>query len=156
MFAGKTTILYKNILNQQDCMTIPTVGWNVETTTIKDKQVTFWDFGGGFKAYELRNNYINELVDGVIYVIDSSRLDEDIYCQNEFKLFMNLERIKHIPVAVFFHKQDIKEGRPTEEEIKNYYHFDEIPDVNYKIFETSSVTGEGINEGLNWLLNNIN
>ena len=69
---------------------------------------------------------------------------------------MSIERIriKQIPV-VFFHKQDIKEeGRPTEEDIKHYYHFDEIPEVNFKIFKTSSITGEGINEYLNWPLNN--
>ena len=68
----------------------------------------------------------------------------------------NIERIKQIPVAIFFHKQDIKEGRPSDEEIKKYYYFDEIPNnVNYKIFKTSSTTGEGIDEGLNWLLDNI-
>ena len=68
---------------------------------------------------------------------------------------MNLEAVKNIPVAIFFHKQDIKEGRRNIEEIKKHYHFDEIPDVNYKIFETSSITGQGINEGVNLLLNNI-
>ena len=156
MCAGKTTILYKNILKRHDFKSIPTVGFDFETTKIGNKKVTFVDFGGGFKIYELRENFINETTDGIIYVIDSSWLDVDIYCQNEFKLVMNLEVTKNIPVAIFFHKQDIiKEGRPTVEEIKKYYHFDEIPDINYKIFETSSITGQGINEGINWLLNNI-
>ena len=153
--AGKTTILYRNILHKQ--CSVSFVGWNVETTTIKNNLVTFCELSGsGPKDFEKRNNYINESTDGVIYVIDSSMLDEDIICRNEFKNFMNIERIKQIPVAIFFHKQDIKEGRPSDEEIKKYYYFDEIPNnVNYKIFKTSSITGEGIDEGLNWLLDNI-
>ena len=156
MFSGKTTILYKNILKQHDFKSIPTIGFNVESTIIGNKQITFWDIGGGFGAYAFRKNYINETVDGIIYVIDSSWLDEDIYCRNEFKILMNMEIIKKIPVAVFFHKQDITKRKPTIEEIKKYYYFDEIPDdVKYKIFETSSVSGQGIDEGINWLLNNI-
>jgi small GTP-binding protein len=156
MHSGKTTILYKNILKQHDFNSIPTIGFDFETTKIGNKKVTFVDFGGGFAIYELRKHYLNEATDGIIYVIDSSRLDEDIYCQNELKLVMNLEVTKNIPVAIFFHKQDIiKEGKPTVEEIKKYYHFDEIPDINYKIFETSSITWQGIDEGINCLLNNI-
>ena len=43
--AGKTTILYKLKLNDL-VITIPTIGFNVETVDFKGLSITIWDVGG--------------------------------------------------------------------------------------------------------------
>jgi GTPase SAR1 family protein len=47
--AGKTTILYRMKLNEV-CMTIPTIGFNVETVEWKNLTFTCWDVGGRTKS----------------------------------------------------------------------------------------------------------
>lgn len=43
--AGKTTILYKLKLNE-NVVTIPTIGFNVETIEFQNLTITVWDVGG--------------------------------------------------------------------------------------------------------------
>ncbi|CAE7880745.1 ARF1 [Symbiodinium microadriaticum] len=43
--AGKTTVLYKLKLNEL-LMTIPTIGFNVETVEFRNIRFTVWDIGG--------------------------------------------------------------------------------------------------------------
>jgi GTPase SAR1 family protein len=43
--AGKTTLMYKMKLGEV-VTTIPTIGFNVETVIIDDKNLTMWDVGG--------------------------------------------------------------------------------------------------------------
>ena len=46
--AGKTTILYKlqNEAEDEEVMTIPTIGFNVETLQYKNIKFQVWDLGG--------------------------------------------------------------------------------------------------------------
>lgn len=56
--AGKTTVLYK--LNLGEVVhTIPTVGFNVETITYKNIEMTCWDIGGQKKIRSLWYHYVS-------------------------------------------------------------------------------------------------
>jgi GTPase SAR1 family protein len=48
--AGKTTVLYKLQLGEV-VMTIPTIGFNVETIEWKNVVITAWDVGGRAKSF---------------------------------------------------------------------------------------------------------
>lgn len=55
--SGKTTILYKLKLNE-NVVTIPTIGFNVETVSIgKGVSFTVWDVGGQKKLRDLWRHY---------------------------------------------------------------------------------------------------
>ena len=57
MSPGKTTILYKVKLND-DVMTIPTLGFNVETVSpVKGVTFTVWDVGGQKALRQLWRHY---------------------------------------------------------------------------------------------------
>ena len=57
-FSGKTTVLYKLKLNEE-IVTIPTIGFNVETVTLHNGlQFTMWDIGGGCKIHALWKHYL--------------------------------------------------------------------------------------------------
>lgn len=54
--AGKTTILY-TLKIQRDVTTIPTVGFNVETFSIRNIKFNVWDVGGQDKIRPLWRHY---------------------------------------------------------------------------------------------------
>ena len=54
--AGKTTILYKLKLGE-NVVTIPTIGFNVETVQHKNVGFTVWDVGGQDKIRPLWRHY---------------------------------------------------------------------------------------------------
>ena len=69
--AGKTTVLYKIKLNET-VMTVPTVGFNVETVQpTKNVCFTVWDVGGQQVLRPLWRHYFQGC-DGLIYIVDSS------------------------------------------------------------------------------------
>merc|ERR1719197_2217196 len=68
--AGKTTITYKLQLGEV-VHTIPTIGFNVETVTYKNVNMTIWDVGGQTKIRPLWRHYYQN-IDGIIFVVDSN------------------------------------------------------------------------------------
>lgn len=54
--AGKTTILYKLKLGEST-ITIPTIGFNVETVQYKNINFTVWDVGGQHLVRPLWKHY---------------------------------------------------------------------------------------------------
>lgn len=77
--AGKTTLLYKLKYNES-VMTVPTVGFNVETldTDRSSPSLTVWDVGGQRK---MRPHWKHHYCDtaGLVFVVDScdvKRLEE--------------------------------------------------------------------------------
>lgn len=77
--SGKTTLLYKLKYNES-VMTVPTVGFNVETlnTDRSSLAVTVWDVGGQKKMRPHWRHYYADTA-GLLFVVDScdqKRLDE--------------------------------------------------------------------------------
>lgn len=77
--SGKTTLLYKLKYNE-NVMTVPTVGFNVETleTDRSSPSLTVWDVGG---QKRMRPHWKHHYTDtaGLVFVVDSwdkKRLDE--------------------------------------------------------------------------------
>ena len=69
--AGKTTILYKLKLNET-VVTVPTVGFNVETVQpTKNVSFTVWDVGGQKILRDLWKHYYQGC-DGLLFIVDSA------------------------------------------------------------------------------------
>ncbi|XP_053599354.1 LOW QUALITY PROTEIN: ADP-ribosylation factor 3 [Sciurus carolinensis] len=68
--AGKTTILYKLKLGEI-VTTIPTIGFNVETWSIRNISFTVWDVGGQTRFGPLWRHYFQN-TQGLIFVVDSN------------------------------------------------------------------------------------
>merc|ERR1719487_2091072 len=67
--AGKTTLLYKLKLNE--CVvSIPTVGFNVETVEYRNLKMTMWDVGGQDKIRLLWRYYFQG-THALVYMVDS-------------------------------------------------------------------------------------
>ena len=152
--AGKTTLLYQ--LSIGEVVTgIPTIGFNVETVEYKNTKFTVWDIGGQDKIRPLWVHYFKEIT-GLIFVLDS--IDRDRIHEAKEELYKvladNLADSTNIPLLLFANKQDLPNAMPVSEIIQ-------ILDFNtlqrlWHVEGTIGVRGDGIYEGLDWLISNIN
>ena len=93
--AGKTTILYKlqNEAEDEEVMTIPTIGFNVETLQYKNIKFQVWDLGGqtSIRPY-WRCYYPN--TDAIIFVVDSADRERLAVARQELQAMLDEEELK--------------------------------------------------------------
>ncbi|EYE94731.1 uncharacterized protein ASPGLDRAFT_24505 [Aspergillus glaucus CBS 516.65] len=151
--AGKTTILYKLKLTNQDVTTIPTVGFNVESVTYKNVKFNVWDVGGQDKIRPLWRHYYSG-TQGLIFVVDSSDTARMEEARSELHKIINDREMKDALLLVFANKQDIQ-GHLNPEEVINALQLTQLKDKLWYVAPSVATDGTGIFEGLAWLSNNV-
>ncbi|RAH45072.1 ARF/SAR superfamily [Aspergillus brunneoviolaceus CBS 621.78] len=170
--AGKTTILYKLKLTNQDVTTIPTVGFNVESVTYKNVKFNVWDVGGQDKIRPLWRHYYSG-TQGLIFVVDSSDTARMEEARSELHKIINDREMKDALLLVFANKQDVQ-GRmylpflPSEsranqlssadmspEDVTQALQLNKLKDKLWYVAPSVATEGTGIFEGLAWLSNNV-
>lgn len=149
--AGKTTVLYKLKLDQS-VAAIPTVGFNVETVTYKGVKFSIWDVGGQDKIRPLWRHYYTG-TQGLIFVIDSSDRERMEEARQElYKIAMD-RGMSEVPILIFANKQDMP-GSMKPQEIEQRFELTHGPlkSRNWFVQPSTATTGDGIYEGLNWLM----
>ena len=108
---------------------------------------------GGQKS--LRSYWRNyfEVTDALIFVVDSIDVDRMQMCQKELSILLQEERLLGIPVLILANKQDL-EGALSMEEIRQILLLDKIYS-HWNIVPSSAVTGQGLMDGLGWLVKNV-
>ncbi|EFC44283.1 ARF/SAR family small GTPase [Naegleria gruberi] len=150
--AGKTTILYRLQVGEA-VTTIPTIGFNVETITYKNIKFQVWDLGGqtSIRPY-WRCYYAN--TDAIIYVVDSSDRERMGIAKEELFAMLDEKELKDSILLIMANKQDAKNAMSVEE-VSEQLNLTKIKNRTWTIFKTSALNGIGINEGLEWLSENI-
>lgn len=153
--AGKTTILYKLKLGDV-ILTVPTIGFNVESVDYKNISFNCWDIGGQKKIRALWHHYYFN-TDAIILVIDSSdleRIDESYYEEDNVKYelaqLMSNEELKNSILLVYANKQDLKESMSVDK-IAEKIGLTKIINRPWHIQTSNAKTGDGIYDGLEWL-----
>ncbi|KAK6924367.1 Small GTPase superfamily, ARF/SAR type [Dillenia turbinata] len=176
--SGKTTIVLK--INGEDTSVIsPTLGFNIKTITYNKYTLNIWDIGGQRTIRSYWRNYF-EQTDGLVWVVDSSdlrRLDDckmelDNLLKEEFLnelivgifatsghycsfCFGFLQRLSGASLLILANKQDIQ-GALTAAEIAKVLNLEAMDKTrHWKIVGCSAYTGEGLLEGLDWLVQDI-
>ena len=146
--AGKTTILYQLKMGES-IITIPTIGFSVDTLDFQNLNFTVWDVGGQDKIRVLWKHYYQN-TDALIYVIDSNdkvRFDD---AAEELKKMMEEEALKQCPVLIWANKQDLNTSL-TSEEVTEKLEMQNIKDRDWLVQGSSAIRGQGLREGLDWL-----
>jgi len=158
--AGKTTIVYKLKLGEV-ITTMPTIGFNVEQVTYKNITLTAWDVGGRGKIRPLWRHYYKN-TDAIIFVVDSNdqdRIDDSKDYEHSAKeeLFRTLaeDELVNVPLLVFANKQDLPRSMKIQE-ITKRLGLDRLRNRKWYIQGTCAVTGDGLYEGLDWLMAAVN
>jgi len=151
--AGKTTLLYRLKIGEV-VTTIPTIGFNVESVTYKNLNFNVWDLGGqtSIRPY-WRCYYANTAA--VIFVIDSTDIDRLSTASEELAAMLNEEELRDAALLVFANKQD-QPGAKGAGEISEALKLGELKDRNWSIVACSAVDGRGVDEGMDWLVANVN
>ncbi|CAK9043001.1 unnamed protein product [Durusdinium trenchii] len=149
--AGKTTILQK--MTEGDISHImPTQGFNIKSIMQDGFKLNVWDIGGQEAIRPYWSNYF-ENTDALVYVVDSSdsrRLEESA---KELAELLAQEKLVQVPVMVFANKQDLMSAVPADE-IVAALNLEAIGDRLWQIQACSAKTGEGLQEGMEWLVTN--
>lgn len=147
--AGKTTILYKLHLGEV-VVTQPTIGSNVEEINYKNVKFQVWDLGGQEKLRPSWSTYYAE-TNAVIMVIDSSERERVNTVKEELYTLLTHEDLRDAALCVFANKQDLK-GSMSAAEITEALALHSIKTHDWQIQPCCALTGDGINEGLDWIV----
>jgi len=151
--SGKTTILKK--LSDEDASHImPTQGFNIKSLMHDGFKLNVWDIGGQKSIRPYWRNYFDNS-DALIYVIDSAdkkRLEE---AGNEMGQLLEEEKLAGVPLLIFANKQDLINAQ-DDNEIADQLNFKDIRDRNWKIHACSAKTGDGLQEGMEWMVQQVN
>ncbi|KAN0028518.1 hypothetical protein ACTFIV_010363 [Dictyostelium citrinum] len=151
--AGKSTLLYKLKLGDV-VMTIPTIGFNVETIEYKNLSMTIFDVGGQNKLRALWKHYYYGS-NAVIFVVDSTdreRIDE---VKEEIDNLLIQNELKDAQLLIFANKQDMNNAMNTAE-IVNSLNLNSIKDRKWYVQPCSALRSDGIYEGFDWVANSLN
>ena len=151
--SGKTTILKK--LSDEDITHImPTQGFNIKSLMRDGFKLNVWDIGGQKSIRPYWRNYYDQ-TDALIYVIDSAdrrRMEESGV---ELQQLLDEERLSHVPLLVMANKQDLLNAL-SEEEISAELGLFELRDRIWQILPCSAKTGDGLQEAMEWIVEQIN
>lgn len=150
--AGKTTVTKK--FNGEDIGDIaPTLGFNIKTLEYKGFRLNLWDVGGQKTIRSYWRNYF-EATDGVVWVVDSADVRRLEDCRDELHDLLRQEKLAGASLLVLANKQDLK-GALSSEEIQQVLQLDTLERRHWHIRPCSAVTGAGLAEGVEWLVDDI-
>ncbi|MFX1337543.1 MAG: Rab family GTPase [Promethearchaeota archaeon] len=145
---GKTSLLTKFATKKFKTQYIPTVGVNIvkEQVIVKDKgaealvNLMLWDVAGQPQFYMLHKPYFNG-ADGMMLVFDVTRSSTFSNVKNWYNTTVKYG-LSAIPRILVGNKIDLKDERKIILPMAN--HLSE--ELNAPYFETSALTGNGVNE----------
>jgi ADP-ribosylation factor-like protein 1 len=127
------------------------IGFNMETVSYKNIKFQVWDLGGqtSIRPY-WRCYYAN--TDAVIYVVDSCDRDRLATSTEELLSMLDEDELRDASLLVFANKQDMP-GAMSAAEVSDGLGLAALKSRTWSIYKTSAIKGEGLNEGLDWLVN---
>jgi len=150
--AGKTTTLYKLLLNEV-VATTPTIGSNVEEFVYKNIRFLMWDLGGQEMLRSSWNTYyIN--THAVIMVIDSTDRERLAVVKEELFRMLQNENLGQSIILIFANKQDLK-GAMSAAELSNALALHTVKDHDWHIQSCCALTGEGLYQGMEWITQHV-
>jgi len=150
--AGKTTLL-KSLASEDISHITPTQGFNIKSVQSSNFKLNVWDIGGQRKIRPYWKNYF-ENTDILIYVIDSADRRRFEETGMELAELLEEEKLTGVPVLVYANKQDLFNAEPASE-IANGLNLHSIRDRQWQIQPCSAVSGEGVKDGIDWVMKNI-
>ncbi len=150
--AGKTTILKK--LSDDDISTItPTQGFNIKSLNHDGFKLNVWDIGGQKAIRPYWRNYY-EQTDAMVYVIDSADRKRVEETGLELANLLEEDKLSGVPVLVLANKQDLVTAL-SPDEVADGLNLYAIRDRPWQIQACSAKSGEGLQDGMEWLVKQV-
>merc|ERR1711953_394460 len=150
--AGKTTIL-KQLSSEDITQVTPTQGFNIKSVNTSGFKLNVWDIGGQRRLRPYWANYF-ENTDVLIYVVDSADVRRLQEAAEEFDDLLQEDRLAKVPCLVYANKQDL-ETAETSADVARELKLHKLKDRTFQIQPCSAKSGEGVKEGLEWVLKQV-
>jgi ADP-ribosylation factor-like protein 2 len=152
--AGKTTIV-KKLCGQSIEEIEPTLGFQIESLEYQNYKLNLWDIGGQSSIRAYWRNYF-EQTDGLVWVVDSADLSRLDLVRQELEKLLLQERLAGATLLIWANKQDIQGSLPPEKIAESLGMEDgQFQNRHWSIHACSAVTGDGLMEGMDWLIEDI-
>mmetsp|Transcript_8166 Transcript_8166/g.14145 ORF Transcript_8166/g.14145 Transcript_8166/m.14145 type:complete len:201 (-) Transcript_8166:248-850(-) len=158
--AGKTTLLekIKTIYTEFEGLPpdkiLPTVGLNIGRAEAFNSKLVFWDLGGQTGLRTIWDKYYAE-AHAVIFVVDTTEQDRFEDAKSAFNKAINSKDLKGAPVLVLANKMDLNNKGITELEKTIGVAQANRPTRPCRTFECSALTGDGVKDGIVWLVDSM-
>lgn len=152
--SGKSSIVAR-ILNEDLDSVQPTLGFQIRTINLRGVNLNIWDVGGQKSLRPFWHNYF-ESTDFLIWVVDGADLDRLESCKLMLSEVLHLDdKFEHCGVLIFINKSDCFSDLSLEfvEQKLDLHLYSQ--DHKYKLVKCSAKTGEGINEGLEFIADEL-
>lgn len=153
--SGKTTII--NLLKPKKVQSqeiTPTVGFSVENFEKSGLSFTVFDMSGQGKFRNLWESFYAD-VNGIIFVIDGAdRVRMAIALDELENLLAHKDLSKNIPLLFFANKQDLPSSLSAQE-CSDLLKLHDIKERSWTIVASNALTGEGVEQGIKWLSQNL-
>lgn len=153
--SGKSSIVCGLMGNSDMNDIAPTLGFQIYTLAYMSYSLQLWDVGGQSSIRSYWKNYY-EQTDGIVWVIDTAdrrRIDDT---RMELHKLMKEEKLAGASLLIFANKNDLPGSVSTQ---RIYEALDvkviESQKRHVDIQSCSAVTGDGLKEGIQWLVKDI-
>jgi len=154
--SGKTTII--NHLKPRDTQQtdiVPTIGFTVEKFKARSLNLTAFDMSGQGRYRNLWEHYYRDC-NGIIFVLDSSDKLRLAVAKDELDQLLahNLIHERRLPLLFFANKMDMRDSLSSVK-CSGLLELSRIDNKPWHICSTNGMTGEGLDEGIGWLTDQI-
>lgn len=147
---GKTTAIVHLQPDKSKENIQPTGGFSVETIIYKNDEYKCWDV-----AERHMWEHFYESTHGLIFVVDSSSRKRVGEAKEALKELLPHTQLKNTPLLVLANKQDTATAMKVQD-ITEELQLTNINDRPWYIQGTTATTGEGLDEGMEWMASQIN
>lgn len=154
--SGKTTIINRLKPPEAQCTdVVPTVGFTVEKLRTKSLNLTAFDMSGQGRYRNLWEHYYHEC-HGIIFVLDSADKFRFAVAKDELDQILVHPEIhdRRIPILVFANKMDLNDS-VSSVRCSGVLDLSNIDNKPWHISACSAITGEGLDDGITWLTDQI-
>ena len=150
--SGKTSIINQFLETPNDSVS-PTSGFNIYNCQKNDYNISLWDLSGASATRSSWHSFF-EGSDGIVFVLDGADKARFEEAKKELDAALNKDRTNVYSWLVLVNKQDVP-GCSLSQDITEAFNTAQFTQKRLNVMECSAVTGEGVVDAINWLLNDI-
>ncbi|XP_058829213.1 ADP-ribosylation factor-like protein 6 [Topomyia yanbarensis] len=154
--SGKSTIVnhFKNP-DERNSIIVPTVGFSVERFQNQGVFFTAFDMSGATRYRSLWEHHFKSC-QGIVFVIDSSDRMRLVVVKDELEILIQHPDIanRRVPILFFANKMDCTDALSSVK-IAAGLGLEKIKDKPWHISSSNALTGEGLQDGVQWMVHQI-
>ncbi|ALC42688.1 CG7735 [Drosophila busckii] len=154
--SGKSTIVnHFKKSSEQVAIMVPTVGFLVEQFYTNNVSINAIDMSGATRYRNLWEHQFKNC-QGIMYVIDSSDRMRFVVVKDELELVLQHPDVSNrtVPILFYGNKSDLEDSL-SNVKIAAALGLEKIKEKPWHICSSNAISGEGLDEGVQWLVQQI-